>query len=71
MADLGLDKIEPARAGKASKFTDDEWRQIDAARDRGVSWEQIHDHTKRYPNKASLVNAATERRRRQKRAQSD
>lgn len=66
MADLGLDKIVPARPGMASKFSDEEWSQIDAARSRGLTWEQIQNATNRYASKVALVNAATERRRKAK-----
>lgn len=56
---LGLDKLQPERKpNKTSRFSEDEWAQIKAGRERGLAWRQIHETTgKRYKNEGALANA--------------
>lgn len=55
---LGLNQLEPAgRSTGRSLFTDDEWQQIERARDRKVSWSQIQSHTGRYKT-ANTLNSS-------------
>ena len=55
---LGLDKLQPERRpGKVSRCTEDEWEQVEAARERGLSWRQIHEVVKRYKSSSAMSNA--------------
>jgi pyridoxine 5'-phosphate synthase PdxJ len=55
---LGLNSLEPqGRSTGRSLFTDDEWDQIERARGRKVSWQQIQAHTGRYKT-ANTLNSS-------------
>ena len=59
MSLLGLENIEPidGRYGNRALFSDEEMREVAQARERGLSWRQIQDATKRHKNADSLNGA--------------
>jgi len=69
MSLLGLERIAPIRrdrrsnSGARSYFSPAEWREIDAALERGLTFEQIHDATRRYASARSFFVAYNNRRR--------
>ena len=63
---LGLAKLVPRGRGyREPLFTDEEWEEVAAARERGVSWPQIQDVTKRFKNHQALSGSFTTWKRRQ------